>query len=421
MQYKTVKSKLKLTTNETNYLILLTRHSKNLYNQALYNVRQHFFNTNEYLSYDENYHLLKDSINYKVLNSHTAQTVIRKVDEAMKAFFGSIKKKIKGVRLPRYLKKDALYPLIDRMVYKPNKNEYILPRSNLIKKVSNELVSFTKDINPKLINDLDIIDKLSLKIKTPKFLKNKAIKEITIKPSFDGKYFYINYVYLTNNDKKVLPKPTKENLMGIDFGYNNLAFCATSTNHLLIDGKYLKSLNQNYHRKMAHLSSERSNQKQLTKRMINLINKRNNQMTYFINKAARLIINFSLENKVSKIIIGYNEGFKDINLSKAFNQMSKSIPIAKLRDRIIYLADLNNIDYEIVNEAYTSKASFLDKDEMINTNFSGKRIKRGLYQTSDKTLINADLNAALNIIRKSKPEFEVGHRGLSTPSRTYLS
>ena len=58
---------------------------------------------------------------------------------------------------------------------------------------------------------------------------------------------------------------------------------------------------------------------------------------------------------------------------------------------------------------------------MINTNFSGKRIKRGLYQSKDKTLINADLNAALNIIRKSKPEFEVGHRGLSTPSRTYLS
>ena len=421
MQYKTVKSKLKLTTNETNYLILLTRHSKNLYNQALYNVRQHFFNTNEYLTYNDNYHLLKDSINYKVLNSTQAQAVLRKVDEAMKAFFGSIKKKVKGVRLPRYLKKDALYPLIDRMVYKPNKNEYILPRSNLVKKVSNELVSFTKNINPKLINDLDIIDKLSLKIKTPKFLKNKAIKEITIKPSFDGKYFYINYVYLTNNDKKVLPKVLEENLMGIDFGYNNLAFCATSNNHLLIDGKYLKSLNQNYHRKMAHLSSKRLDQNKLTKRMINLINKRNNQMTYFINKAARLIIDFSLENKVSKIIIGYNDGFKDINLSKLFNQMSRSIPIARLRDRIIYLASLNYIDYEIVNESYTSKASFIDKDEMINTYFSGKRIKRGLYQAKDKTLINADLNAALNIIRKSKPEFEVGHRGLSTPSRTYLS
>src|SRR5690554_7004443 len=108
MQYKTVKSRLKLTTNETNYLILLTRHSKNLYNQALYNVRQHFFNTNEYLSYDDNYQLLKDSINYKVLNSTQAQAVIRKVDEAMKAFFGSIKKNVKGVRLPRYLKKPTI-------------------------------------------------------------------------------------------------------------------------------------------------------------------------------------------------------------------------------------------------------------------------------------------------------------------------
>ena len=78
----------------------------------------------------------------------------------MKAFFGSIKKKVKCVRLPGYLKKDGLYPLIDRMVYKPKNNEYILPRSNLVKKVSNELSSLTKDINHKLINDLDIIDKL---------------------------------------------------------------------------------------------------------------------------------------------------------------------------------------------------------------------------------------------------------------------
>src|SRR5690554_2087722 len=144
MQYKTVKSRLKLTSNETKYLILLTRHSKNLYNQALYNVRQHFFNTNEYLSYNDNYHLLKNSVNYKVLNSIQAQAVIKKVDEAMKAFFGSIKKNVKGVRLPRYLKKDGLYPLIDRMVYKPKSNEYILPRSNLVKKVSNELSSLTK-------------------------------------------------------------------------------------------------------------------------------------------------------------------------------------------------------------------------------------------------------------------------------------
>ena len=68
MCYKTYKTRLKLSLNQTNYLILLTKHSKNLYNQALYNVRQHFFNTNEYLSYNDNYHLLNDSINYKVLN-----------------------------------------------------------------------------------------------------------------------------------------------------------------------------------------------------------------------------------------------------------------------------------------------------------------------------------------------------------------
>ena len=68
------------------------------------------------------------------------------------------------------------------------------------------------------------------------------------------------------------------------------------------------------------------------------------------------------------------------------------------------------------------KASYIDKDELIlQDSFSGKRIKRGLYQSKDKILINADLNAALNIIRKGNPEAKrIGTRGWNTPKRTYL-
>lgn len=33
--------------------------------------------------------------------------------------------------------------------------------------------------------------------------------------------------------------------------------------------------------------------------------------------------------------------------------------------------------------------------------FSGTRIRRGLYRTADGTLLNADVNGALNILRKS--------------------
>ena len=81
------------------------RASRSLYNQALYNVRQHFIKTNGYLSYNENYQLLKDSEHYRYLSTTQGQMVIRKVDEAMKAFFGSLKSKVnQTIRLPRYLK-----------------------------------------------------------------------------------------------------------------------------------------------------------------------------------------------------------------------------------------------------------------------------------------------------------------------------
>ena len=133
MRYKAIKTRLKLDKDQKIFLLLLMRATKNLYNEALYNVRQQFFKTNTYLTYEDNYHLLKTSENYRTLNSSQAQSVIKKVDEAMKAFFGSIKSKSKTkVRLPRYLDKLGYYSIIDRMVYKPNNNYYKFSSFSLI-------------------------------------------------------------------------------------------------------------------------------------------------------------------------------------------------------------------------------------------------------------------------------------------------
>ena len=85
MRYKAIKTRLKLDKNQKTFLLLLMRASKNLYNEALYNVRQHYFDTKTYLTYEDNYHLLKNSENYKTLNATQGQAVIKKVDEAMKA------------------------------------------------------------------------------------------------------------------------------------------------------------------------------------------------------------------------------------------------------------------------------------------------------------------------------------------------
>ena len=424
MGYKAIKTRLRLDKNQKIFLLLLMRASKNLYNEALYNVRQHFFNTKTYLTYKENYHLLKTSENYKTLNSSQGQAVIKKVDEAMKAFFGSIKSnnRIK-VRLPRYLDKLGYYSLIDRMVYKPNNKYYKLPRGNFIKRISKYFILSKKDNY--LSSSLNLIEELNIIIETPKCIINKQIKEITIKQSFDGKYIYVIHTYI--EEDVFYESNLKTETMGIDLGFNNLATCAvTNTNHLLIDGKKLKSLNQWYHKRMSHLSSTRPNQNTLTNQMIRLIEKRNNQMIYGINKAARLIINHALMNNIGEIIIGYNKDFKDILLSKQYNQMAKSIPLAKLRDRVVYLAKEYGINTKIINESYTSKVSYLDNDlipelDYKKYTFSGRRIKRGLYVSKAGKKINADLNAALNILRKGNPNTEkLGYSGVNTPKRTYL-
>ncbi len=425
MRYKALKTKLYLSQNEKKVILMLMHAAKNLYNEALYNVRQHYFETNSYLTYHENYKMLsKQSQNYRILNTHQGQTIIKKVDEAMKAFFGSLKsKKLEKVRLPRYLEKAGYYPLIDRMVYKPDLSCYVMPRGNFIKKVSKYFESDSKALRKLEIQGvLDEMTSLNLKIQTPLCIQTKVIKEITIKSKYDGKYIEVIHVY--EDDEEIELKNEKTETMSIDFGYNNLAYCAlTSGNHLHLDGLKLKSMNQRYHKRIAYLASVRPDQKTLTKNMISLMEKRNNQITYGIYKAARLIISHAMDHHVKEIIIGYNQRFKDSNLSDQFNQWTKSIPIARLRDRIQYLAQAYGIDTMIVNEAYTSKASYIDQDELSNQkdSFSGHRTKRGMYVSKEGIRINADLNAALNIARKGKPDaIWIGSKGWNTPKRTYL-
>jgi len=104
-----------------------------------------------------------------------------------------------------------------------------------------------------------------------------------------------------------------------------------------------------------------------------------------------------------------------------YNQRTKSIPLARLRDRIFYLAEQEGIESRIVNETYRSKASYMDGDSLSQSEFSGRRLKHGRYQTKSGRLINADQNAALNMIQKGNPNaVRIGTKGVNTPKRTCL-
>ena len=391
--YLTLKQQVKhLSKKEFKNLKYLCHIAKNLKNQAIYNVRQHYFKNKKYLSYNENYKMLKNSENYKKLNSNMAQQILKEVDESFKSFFALLKLAKNGqyngkIKLPNYLDKDGFTTLVIGFV-RLKDDMLIVPYSNSFKKTHQEV-----------------------KVKLPSVLKDKKIKEIRIIPKQHSRYFEIQYIYEV---KEVQRELNKENVLGIDLGIDNFCTCVTNAGaSFIIDGRKLKSINQYYNKINAKLQSIKDKQKieRTTLRQKRITRKRNNRINDYLSKAARTIVNYCLNNDIGKLVLGYNEDFqRKSNIGSINNQNFVNIPYGKLRDKLIYLCKLYGIEFKLQEESYTSKASFFDGDEIPIYDkenlqeyvFSGKRIKRGLYQTSGGKLINADCNGALNILRKSK-------------------
>ena len=191
---------------------------------------------------------------------------------------------------------------------------------------------------------------------------------------------------------------------------NNLATVTFSDEKgFIVNGKPLKSINQYFNKKYSQLKSKQN--LSVSWRMQRLSNKRNNKITDYLHKASRYIVNQLVSKGVTDLVIGHNKGWKqDINMGKVNNQNFVSIPFNRLIEMVSYKCELSEIRVYLQEESYTSKASFLDLDQiptfdatkvdLVKHKFSGKRVKRGLYKSRDKSLINADVNGSLNIMRK---------------------
>ena len=153
-------------------------------------------------------------------------------------------------------------------------------------------------------------------------------------------------------------------------------------------------------------------QKKFSSNLIQRITlKRNNRVNDCLKKSARYIINFCIKNEIGTLICGYNPDFKrEINLGSRTNQNFVQISFGAFRKQLKNLCERYGTQYIEQEESYTSKASFLDSDaiptfdaeKIFTGKFSGRRIKRGLYQAKNGRLVNADVNGAANILRKSK-------------------
>lgn len=390
--YLTIKQQLKhLTKNEYLNLKELCRIAKNLTNESIYNIRQYYFNEKEYLCYEKNYHLLKNSSNYKLLNSNMAQQIMKQVDDSFQSFFALLKKckagkyNYKDVKLPNYLPKDSYATLVIAFV-RLNNNKLILPYSQQYKKTHT-----------------------SIEITIPPLLLDKKIKQIKIIPRYNARFFEIQYTYEVKETQREL---NTNKALAIDLGVNNLCTCVTNDGRsFIIDGKKLKSINQGFCKELAELQSIYDKQHiKMGSNKIRLLKKHKNKVNDYISKTIRCIVNYCLNNNIGNIVIGYNETLqKNSNMGKRNNQIFSNLPFGDIRSKLEYICKLEGINFIKQEESYTSKASFFDQDVIpiynfdnpIEHTFSGKRIKRGLYVTQNGYKFNADVNGALNILRKS--------------------
>lgn len=383
------------------YMILrrMSRLSKNLYNKHLYEVRQHFFDNGEYLNYYNTYNRVKSNENYEEMPSQVAQQTMKQVDQGFKSFFKLVEKKREGkydeqANIPSYLDKDGFY-LLD------------FPRQSFQLKEDYIRVGV-----PKQFREKHGFDRKEIRIPfTYDEVRKKDIKRLQILPQKNAEYFEYRIIYEEETEEVETEEDT---FLSIDLNLDNLAACVDhSGRSFILDGRQLKSTNRWYNKRRARLQSIKDKQgiKEETQRMYRLRKKRENKIHDYLNKAVKGLVDYCVEHKIEKVIVGDGKGWKqNAELGDRNNQNFVQIPFDKFKQKLKHKLSEKGIEFVLQNEAYTSKCSFLDNEPVEHhEKYQGSRVHRGLFQSSDGTEINADVNAAANIARKTtgKPKSEL--------------
>ena len=411
-----------ITTDKDTQAILeyLCQQSGKLYNNSVYFARQTFFKTGKLLT--QKFDLIYEpsvakSLVAQSIPSTPMQQTLMSVTEAFKSF-----KELRDL----YVK--------GQLHFKPKPPSYL--KGSKLFKVAYPNSGGQK---PTLI-DGQLRFSLGLTVKRwfgvsefflpmPSNIDYSKVKEFTILPKNGA--FYLEMSYQVEKQKHDLDVNLA---LSIDLGTaDNLAACVdTLGNSFLIDARAMKAMNQLWNKKVS-TRMEGKPEGYWDNWLDRVTRKRNHQMRDGINKAAKLIVNHCLQYGIGTLVIGWNEGFKsNANMGRVNNQKFVQMPLGKLKDRLKQLCDLHGIRFEETEEAYTSKASYLDGDSLPKYGekpegwkASGKRVERGLYRSKDGSVVNADLNGSANILRKVASNLGIdlgllGRRSLTTVARVRL-
>lgn len=277
--------------------------------------------------------------------------------------------------------------------YKNKNGESIAIFTNQNSRIKNGYIHFPKSCNL-----------------TPIKTRVLSYQQIRILPKTNG--YILEIIYKVPNLHFDLDS---NKIIGIDLGIDNLLTIANNfgDNPFIIKGKVVKSINQYYNKKRAELKRKLDNGIEFkkgikypdSKKLQRLTKKRNNKINDYFHKASTHLMEYCIDNRVSTIIIGYNETWKQkVNIGKRNNQKFVGIPFLKLIQMIQYKSEIVGIKVVLTEESYTSKCSVIDNESIEKHEiYQGKRIKRGLFQSKNGIKINADVNGAYNIIKKVVP------------------
>lgn len=377
--------------NDDRYKILdeICFKSKNLYNAALYEIRQHFFNTKQFLNWLSIDKIFKEKKqdDYYSLPCKVSQQTLKLLNQNFKSFFSLLKKK-------NYTKKKSIPKYLDKL------------KGRFVAVYTNQTIS-KKELKKGIIQ----LSGTDFKIKTK--VDSNSINQVRIVPK--NSYYKVEVIYEVEEIEEL---EDNEKYAAIDLGVNNLATVSfNDSKPFIINGKPLKSINQFYNKRKAELQSKLSGNRKTSNKLNSITRKRNNKIKNYLHKASRCIVNHLVSNNVNTLIIGKNNNWKqETNIGKKNNQNFVLIPHSQFVEMISYKCKLVGIVMMITEESYTSKCSFIDNEEMKHhEDYKGKRIKRGLFRTNKGKLINADLNGSLNIMRKVIGEFQYPIEVCSTP------
>ncbi|MBL4954966.1 transposase [Neobacillus sp. YIM B02564] len=403
-----------LTAKEFRLLQRMSHSSKALRNVGLYTIKQSLLNKGKMATVKEVDAAMKADVNYWGVQSNSAQAIRRALFSDVKSFFKALEQWKKS---PEKFTGRPKFPKYSRSTEKRIIEIYQVP------KVDNDGY-WTIPMNVEFRKRFG-----SIKIRMPKNLLNKKIAYIEIVPKQKGRFFEVHYTYEMQISQMKKQRATTTNALSCDLGVDRLLSCATNKGDtFLMDGKKLKSINQYFNKTISHLQQKNIDngisKRIMTNSIAKLWKKRENQINGYISQTVGLLFKKVSEFNIDTIVIGYNAGWKqESDMGKKNNQKFVQIPFHKLISAIENKCLKEGIRFVKQEESYTSKASFLDKDAIpvwskndpFNYSFSGKRIHRGLYRSKTGQCIHADINGALNILRKSEVVEMGGYLQVNTP------